>query len=1078
MAKDFQNSIDNGYMVSTSIVVGDATPTDIRCVCDTVADFQTFFESTEFEIRYEGLVTYEKENSRLMVYDGTQWNEVGGAVEGLENYVTLERVQELIQEAALTGPAGPVGPQGPAGEPGVTSWNELQDKPDLSQYVLNENFNQVISETNTRLDAIQEQCTGGNGSQDHSHVNKLVIDKLDELDGELRYNGKKLASEIEDNSIAPEKTTFVTKRNDLTVNILNLTNSLKDVYLDTTTGEPSEKLGYYVTDFIEVKPETFYSRTNETTSYIDTAFYTADKELISGFYNTQALTFTTTADCKYIRTTVKEENLNTTMIVEGEELPIEYIPNEINVLNDIHTDATKLFGVLNQRNLPANVVLNENFRNLKIGRNQLSDDIVSQAGINVFNKEFGERGYLSTANGNIVVSTAVKDWSSDYIPCLPGEIYYKVGVSSNEVNDQDICFYDQSKQFISGYVMRKTDNSWRSFTIPERAYYFRFDMLEAYRDTEYVSLVNSRSNNMLSSEIGISTQNIRGEFKIGFDNLDNSLVNNLNVFDKDSGERGYLSVTNGIVSGTTTVKDWSSDYIPCLPGEIYYKVGVSSNEVNDQDICFYDQSKQFISGYVMRKTDNSWRSFTIPERAYYFRFDMLEAYRDTETVTLYEDADNIDHEAVVLPSNIKVHKKNVVGLGSNENNDEYEYYRQPYLYSEKGVKYSLNVNSDGTLYAVPGDLSHVPADMNKFIVTGLPSSEGDILVAPHTDNGSLGWLMVLDNNLCVKKYKKLTSFAYNFRKHKNSSGEVRYTYSQTVNKEHPKIPQNGGYDNTKLVVAGEDLETLYEHKLKAHGTVPEGYPGENHEYIYFDDNHYMMLAYVGATVDNIPGYEGSYKAVNCVIQEVKNDEVVFHWESIDHEELYTYSCCNKDFTNYPSTQNTHNDYHHMNSFMIDPTNENHLIVSARGLGLMKIDKTTGDILWMFGRGGRIDFDGMEQAHTPYLQHHATKLKDGSIICFDNSGCATNNVRICRYWLDEEAMTMTDFKQYITIHPRSPFMGSVDMIREDVFLINYGGAYRGVTFEEYDFNRRKQNMTFTFEDGTDCYRVWKDIKHQE
>lgn len=127
MAKDFQLSIDSGYIVSTSVAIGDANPTDIRCVCDTVEDFQTFYDSTEFEIRYEGLITYELENKRLMVYDGAEWHEVGGSVGNLENYVTLQKVQELIREVELTpGPAGPQGPVGPQGQAGTNGTDGKQ----------------------------------------------------------------------------------------------------------------------------------------------------------------------------------------------------------------------------------------------------------------------------------------------------------------------------------------------------------------------------------------------------------------------------------------------------------------------------------------------------------------------------------------------------------------------------------------------------------------------------------------------------------------------------------------------------------------------------------------------------------------------------------------------------------------------------------------------------------------------------------------------------------------------------------------------------------------------------------------
>lgn len=75
---DFTQSMDNGYMIPTSVAVGSGEATDIRCVCDTVEDFKSFLDATDMELRYEGLVTYEKVNKLLKVYKGNDtWQTVG-----------------------------------------------------------------------------------------------------------------------------------------------------------------------------------------------------------------------------------------------------------------------------------------------------------------------------------------------------------------------------------------------------------------------------------------------------------------------------------------------------------------------------------------------------------------------------------------------------------------------------------------------------------------------------------------------------------------------------------------------------------------------------------------------------------------------------------------------------------------------------------------------------------------------------------------------------------------------------------------------------------------------------------------
>ena len=710
--------------------------------------------------------------------------------------------------------------------------------------------------------------------------------------------------------------------------------------------------------------------------------------------------------------------------------------------------------------------------NIKFGILDLDDDIVAKTvtctdEVQLFDKNKGEGGYVNAANGQIIRTN--KDWTSDYIPCTPGETIRKDNNSSNAVNAQDVVFFTKDKQYISGIILKPTD-IWKTFTIPANAYFFRFDMLTTYKDTEKIYAQRggwSIEECRLSDEIKVKGENLIG-LEVGVNQLGGDVItktvihtDEVQLFDKNKGESGYLNTTNGEVF--TSSKDWTSDYIPCTPGETIRKEDNSSNAVNNQDVGFFTKDKQYISGIILKPTDD-WKTFKIPDNAYFFRFDMLIQYKDTEKIYAKRDEGIPTYQ---LSDGIKIKKSNIIGMEEDESTKE-----QISLYNEDGVKFLLTIDSEGELDIRPAK-PNLPSNFNAFTTRGKSCARGDILVAPHTEDANLGWLIVLDSNLNLKKYKQLTSFAYNFRKYRNKAGDIRYIYCQSVNKEFPKMTNNGGYDNVKLVVTDKNFNILREHRLKAHGTVQDNHPGENHEVIYFDDDHYLLTAYVKGVVSNIPGKSGQYKAVNCVIQEVKDGEVVFHWESIDHTELYEYACRNKDFTNYPNSQGTYNDYHHLNSVQVDPLNPNHLLVSSRFIGLMKIDKTTGNIIWMFGRGGRIDFKGMTQAQAPFLQHHMTRVSDGSIICFDNEGCATNNTRICRYWLDETTMTMTRFKEYKTNHPRSQFMGGVDMIREGVFLINYGGKYQGLTFEEYDFNENKQNFSFRFNDGTDCYRVFKE-----
>ena len=96
---DFTQSMDNGYMIPTSVAVGSGEATDIRCVCDTVEDFKNFLDTTGMDLRYEGLVTYEKTTKFLKVYEGNDtWQTIGegGGSVDTSNFITLTQLSQQL----------------------------------------------------------------------------------------------------------------------------------------------------------------------------------------------------------------------------------------------------------------------------------------------------------------------------------------------------------------------------------------------------------------------------------------------------------------------------------------------------------------------------------------------------------------------------------------------------------------------------------------------------------------------------------------------------------------------------------------------------------------------------------------------------------------------------------------------------------------------------------------------------------------------------------------------------------------------------------------------------------------------
>ena len=166
---------------------------------------------TENELNSKGLATETFVTNKI-----SEASLSGGDVD-LSGYATINFVTQEINSIELTpgpqgpqgeqgpkgdkgdtgeqGPQGPKGLQGEKGEPGTTSWNYLEDKPNLNDYVLVENFNQEIGKTNARLSELES-----------SGVPVEVVERVtkEEIDRQIA-NGTMANLTIADGSITKEK---------------------------------------------------------------------------------------------------------------------------------------------------------------------------------------------------------------------------------------------------------------------------------------------------------------------------------------------------------------------------------------------------------------------------------------------------------------------------------------------------------------------------------------------------------------------------------------------------------------------------------------------------------------------------------------------------------------------------------------------------------------------------------------------------------------------------------------------------------------------------------------------------------
>ena len=328
-----------------------------------------------------------------------------------------------------------------------------------------------------------------------------------------------------------------------------------------------------------------------------------------------------------------------------------------------------------------------------------------------------------------------------------------------------------------------------------------------------------------------------------------------------------------------------------------------------------------------------------------------------------------------------------------------------------------------------------------------------------------GNLLVLDKNGNTVWQKTTPTAAINFQKWQ-VNGKTRYTYLAFDTTAVQLSP--GSWPST-AVVLNENFQEIKRVRLLPYNGRTAADPTEldAHEFIYLDDNHFISLAYFQKPVSNIPASldpASNCKVVAPIIQETLNDQVVWEWDGTNYPELYLQSVEGNAFHN----ANVLHDYVHLNSFVIDPT-DNNLICSMRNLNqIIKISRTTGQILWRLG-GTNSDFP--MTADMKFLrQHHATLTDNNkTLMLFDNGEEKERPYsRVLEFQLGESAKSIGSFKAFTL--PQgifSQYMGSVQK-RGETYYIGCGS-----TPKTLEVNYTNNQITFLMNLPNNSYRVLKN-----
>lgn len=308
-------------------------------------------------------------------------------------------------------------------------------------------------------------------------------------------------------------------------------------------------------------------------------------------------------------------------------------------------------------------------------------------------------------------------------------------------------------------------------------------------------------------------------------------------------------------------------------------------------------------------------------------------------------------------------------------------------------------------------------------------------------------------------------------------GSVYYSYLTAYTPvEHPALT-GVGYGRMCAIVMDEYYKEIDRVNCLVSGVnVPENYPLENHQFTILGEKHYLLSSYIGRRVtnfpDNIPHSVLGARVVAAVLQEVKNGTVIWQWDSTEFPELYSMSTDGNDYFNESVLWS---DYAHFNAVVVDPSDGNFLCSFRHLNAILKLDRTSGDILWVLG-GVQDEFSLTEEQEFSH-QHDVKVTPDGGITIFNNGNIDTTNVdgytSVMKFILDEETKTVSLFEEYSIENSFSPYMGGATELSQGHYVISWGGRNTGLPiFSEVDFNTGEVLFELVCPQEWSTYRVYK------
>jgi hypothetical protein len=287
----------------------------------------------------------------------------------------------------------------------------------------------------------------------------------------------------------------------------------------------------------------------------------------------------------------------------------------------------------------------------------------------------------------------------------------------------------------------------------------------------------------------------------------------------------------------------------------------------------------------------------------------------------------------------------------------------------------------------------------------------------------------------------------------DNAGVLRYTHQTGPNVNITPTPYGGlTYYHGELA-----RYVVLDDKLRAIDTfgVEPPYITDFHEGYQVRGRRFLVLGTEERTIDmSTRVANGHYEAkvIGAVIQEFdRYGRKTFEWKSLDHISPLE-ATTDVDLTN------RRIDYIHVNSISEDT--DRNLLVSCRNLDqVIKINKSTGQIMWRFGGSAALssDFTILNDQNSDFNgfshQHTAMRARNGDLIMFDNGNLRPVPFsRAVAYKIDEDQKTATKTWEYISPEMQiASTMGSVQELSNGNILIGWGSTPTGLIASEVDRN---------------------------